>query len=136
MAYREILERQMEYERFLIRQFRERLEQNVKARERYLGACKPFDYASVSGCLPKVRHPDFTMPIAPWFPFYMEYKGLYQKEGYRKRDEETMLLYHLNGIYSPKNLLVFMEGPDGSFHADSILRAINGILVSLWEEFH
>ena len=222
MAYREILERQMEYERFLIRQFRERLEQcpagylqhrrrrgetggeavydqyyhklpgvdvpqylnrqmaplinelkykrileesirrleqNVKARERYLGACKPFDYASVSGCLPKayrdaeipwedadlwkknaprftqsenpyrrdqlihattfglmtrskaeasvaellyacgfsfhyekklvlwdedgtpkVRHPDFTMPIAPWFPFYMEYKGLYQKE--------------------------------------------------------
>ena len=53
MAYREILERQMEYERFLIRQFRERLEQNVKARERYLGACKPFDYASVSGCLPK-----------------------------------------------------------------------------------
>ena len=83
MAYREILERQMEYERFLIRQFRERLEQNVKARERYLGACKPFDYASVSGCLPKVRHPDFTMPIAPWFPFYMEYKGLYQKEEYQ-----------------------------------------------------
>ena len=80
MAYREILERQIEYERFLIRQFRERLEQNVKARDRYLGACKPFDYASVSGCLPKVRHPDFTMPIAPWFPFYMEYKGLYQKE--------------------------------------------------------
>ena len=278
MAYREILERQMEYERFLIRQFRERLEQcppgylqhrrrrgenggeavydqyyhklpgvdvpqylnrqmaplinelkykrmleesirrleqNVKARERYLGACKPFDYASVSGCLPKayrdaeipwedadlwkknaprftqsenpyrrdqlihattfglmtrskaeasvaellyacgfsfhyekklvlwdedgtpkVRYPDFTMPIAPWFPFYMEYKGLYQKAEYRKRDEQTMRLYHLNGIYPPKNLLVFMEGPDGSFHADSILRAINGILVPLWEEFH
>ena len=143
MAYREILERQMAYERFLIRQFRERLEQcppgylqhrrrrgenggeavydqyyhklpgvatpqylnqkmaplinelkykrmleesirrleqNVKARERYLGDCKPFDYASVSGCLLKVRYADFTMPIAPWFPFYMEYKGLYQKE--------------------------------------------------------
>ena len=150
MAYREMVERHMEYERFLLRQFRDRLEkcppgylqhrnssgkkagkavydqyyhklpgmaapqylnrqmaplinelkykrmleesirrleQNVKARERYLGACKPFDYASVSGCLPKVRHPDFTMPIAPWFPFYMEYKGLYQKEEYRKRDE-------------------------------------------------
>ena len=42
MAYREILERQIEYERFLIRQFRERLEQNVKARERYLGAGRVF----------------------------------------------------------------------------------------------
>ena len=42
-----------------------------------------------------------------------------------------MRLYHLNGIYPPKNLIILMEGPDGSFHADSILQTIEGVLVPL-----
>ena len=80
---------------------------------------------------PKTRYPDFTIPIAPWLDYYMEYDGMYQDETYRKRHEETLRLYHLNGIYPPKNLILFMEGPDGAFHADSILQMIEGILVPL-----
>lgn len=80
---------------------------------------------------PKIRYPDFTIPIAPWLDYYMEYDGMFQKEAYRKRHEETMRLYHLNGIYPPKNLIILMEGPDGSFHADSILQTIEGVLVLL-----
>lgn len=277
MAQSEIIERQMEYERFLLHQFRERLkecppgylqrrsikekragkslydqyyhklpgephphylnrqmaplvnelkykrileesirrlEQNVKAREKYLKEYKAFDYQSVSKLLPKayqnveipyededlwrknslrftqsenpyrrellihattfglmtrtkaeasvaeflyacgfsfhyekklylldqdgttkVRYPDFTIPIAPEFSFFIEYKGMYQNKKYRKRDEETMRLYHLNGICPPKNLIVFMEGPDGSFQADSIMGVIQGVLVPLRNAF-
>ena len=56
---------------------------------------------------------------------------MYQNDEYRQRDEETMRLYHLNGIYPPKNLLIFMDGPNGEFHADSILQTIQGILIPL-----
>ncbi|MGN1412724.1 MAG: hypothetical protein ACI4WY_00605 [Anaerovoracaceae bacterium] len=80
---------------------------------------------------PKIRYPDFTIPIAPWLDYYMEYDGMYQDETYRKRHEETLRLYHLNGIYPPKNLIILMEGPDGAFHADSILQTIEGVLVPL-----
>ena len=61
----------------------------------------------------------------------MEYEGMFQNEAYRKRHEETMRLYHLNGIYPPKNLIILMEGPDGAFDADGILQTIEGILVPL-----
>ena len=60
---------------------------------------------------------------------------MFQKEAYRKRHEETIRLYHLNGIYPPKNLMILMEGPDGSFHADSILQTIEGILVPLCNRY-
>ena len=81
----------------------------------------------------KTRYPDFTVPFIDDLAYYMEYDGMYQTEAYRKRHEETMRLYHRNGIYPPKNLILFMEGPDGAFHADSILQTIRGILVPLRE---
>ena len=79
----------------------------------------------------KIRYPDFTLPMIPEYNFFIENKGMYQNDEYRQRDEETMRLYHLNGIYPPKNLLIFMDGPNGEFHADSILQTIQGILIPL-----
>lgn len=58
----------------------------------------------------KIRYPDFTLPMIPEYNFFIENKGMYQNDEYRQRDEETMRLYHLNGIYPPKNLLIFMDG--------------------------
>ena len=75
----------------------------------------------------KVRYPDFTLPIAgeTW---YWEVKGRFQEERYRLRDTETERLYHLNGIYEPKNLIVTKDGPDGSFNTEGVIRIIEGIL--------
>lgn len=76
----------------------------------------------------KVRYPDFTLPVAAGNEWYWEVKGRFQEEGYRQRDTETERLYHLNGIYEPKNLIVTKDGPDGSFHTDGVIRIIEGIL--------
>ena len=42
-----------------------------------------------------------------------------------------MRLYHLNGIYEPKNLLVTMDGPDETFPADDVARIIQCVLLPL-----
>ncbi|MBR4861378.1 MAG: hypothetical protein IKU09_04180, partial [Firmicutes bacterium] len=76
----------------------------------------------------KVRYPDITLPIADE-TWYWEVKGRFQEERYRMRDTETERLYHLNGIYEPKNLIVTKDGPDGSFHAEGVIRIIEGILL-------
>ena len=76
----------------------------------------------------KVRYPDFTLPIPEAQCWYWEVKGRFQEERYRERDTETERLYHLNGIYEPKNLIVTKDGPDGSFHAEAVIRIIEGIL--------
>ena len=75
----------------------------------------------------KVRYPDFTLPL-PGETWYWEVKGRFQEERYRTRDTETERLYHLNGIYEPKNLIVTKDGPDGSFYTEGVIRIIEGIL--------
>lgn len=77
------------------------------------------------------RYPDFTIPLADGRFSYLEHKGMIQNEAYRARDEETMRLYHLNGIFEPKNLIVTKDGPDGVFPADDIARMIQCVLVPL-----
>ena len=74
----------------------------------------------------KIRYPDFTLPLAT--NWYWEVKGRFQEEQYRQRDTETERLYHLNGIYEPKNLIVTKDGPDGSFNTEGVIRIIEGIL--------
>ena len=77
------------------------------------------------------RYPDFTVPLADGQIYYLEHKGMVQDEKYRKRDEETMRLYHLNGIFEPKNLIVTKDGPDETFPAEDVMRLIQCILVPL-----
>ena len=77
------------------------------------------------------RYPDFTIPLAGGLLYYLEHKGMVQNPKYRARDEETMRLYHLNGIYEPKNLLVTKDGPDETFPAEDIARMIQCVLVPL-----
>ena len=75
----------------------------------------------------RVRYPDFTLPTAE-DTWYWEVKGMFQNERYRNRDTETERLYHLNGIYEPKNLIVTKDGPDGSFSTEGVIRIIEGVL--------
>lgn len=77
------------------------------------------------------RYPDFTIPLANGMVYYLEHKGMFQDPKYRARDEETMRLYHLNGIYEPKNLLVTMDGPDETFPADDVAIIIQCVLLPL-----
>lgn len=77
------------------------------------------------------RYPDFTIPLAGGLTYYLEHKGMVQNPKYRARDEETMRLYHLNGIYEPKNLIVTKDGPDEVFPADDVARLIQCVLVPL-----
>ena len=42
-----------------------------------------------------------------------------------------MQLYHRNGIYEPKNLIVTKDGPDGSFDVEAVKRLVYGVLLPL-----
>lgn len=73
------------------------------------------------------RYPDFTFPFAS--PLYLEHKGKMQDEDYAQRDLRTTQLYHLNGIYPPKNLIITMDGPDGAFSSADMERLLRGYIM-------
>lgn len=69
-------------------------------------------------------YPDFTIYLADGTVIYWEHAGLMSDPEYRKRHFEKIALYHENGIYEPKNLIVTMDGPDGSFDVMAINKII------------
>lgn len=73
---------------------------------------------------PKVIYPDFTIVLTNGDIIYWEHKGMYADEKYFERDQRKMWLYYKNGIYEPKNLIVTMDGPDGSIDIESVKRII------------
>lgn len=73
------------------------------------------------------KYPDFTFPFLA--PVYLEHKGMMQDRGYAERDLRTTQLYHYNGIYPPKNLIITMDGPDGAFSGADMERMIRGLLL-------
>ena len=76
-------------------------------------------------------YPDFTIPLKNAEIFYWEHEGLYGDPEYRRRSNEKKKLYFANCIYVPKNLIVTMDGPDGSIDSEGILRVIQGIILPL-----
>lgn len=76
-------------------------------------------------------YPDFTIPLKNAEAFYWEHEGLYGDPEYCKRSNDKKKLYFANCIYAPKNLIITMDGPDGSIDSEGILRVIQGIILPL-----
>ena len=79
----------------------------------------------------RVVYPDFWILLSKELVFYWEHKGLFADAEYFERDQRKMQLYHRNGIYEPKNLIVTKDGPDGSFDVEAVKRLVYGVLLPL-----
>ncbi len=71
-------------------------------------------------------YPDFTIFRPKEDPIYWEHKGMMLDPKYAKRDQWKMDLYYQNGIYTPKNLIITCDGPDGSTDMQSTMKLISG----------
>lgn len=56
---------------------------------------------------------------------------MYGDPEYCKRSNDKKKLYFANCIYAPKNLIITMDGPDGSIDSEGILRVIQGIILPM-----
>lgn len=79
----------------------------------------------------RTLYPDFTILLRDGRIYYWEHEGLLTDLEYVRRNQEKERLYFRNGIYAPKNLIVSMDGSDGSIDADGIRRMAQGLLVPL-----
>lgn len=73
-------------------------------------------------------YPDFQIPLGDGSTLLWEHKGMYGEENYYQRDVRKMQLYHQNGIYQPKNLIVTMDGPDGNMDSMDILFLVQNFI--------
>ena len=54
-----------------------------------------------------------------------------QDKRYIKRDIEREIVYNLNGIYQPHNLLVTEEGANNEFDMEAVKRMVRGVLLPM-----
>ena len=73
-------------------------------------------------------YPDFQIPLGDGTTLLWEHKGMYAEIDYYQRDDRKMQLYHQNGIYQPKNLIVTMDGPDGNMDSEDILFLVQNFI--------
>lgn len=85
-----------------------------------------------NGCT-KVVYPDFTIIGADGRTIYWEHKGLLLDNKYEEMDRRRMRLYHLNGIFQPRNLIVTADGPQGEFCGTEIALIVEKLLVPMTE---
>ncbi|MBR6472564.1 MAG: hypothetical protein IKS99_02390 [Firmicutes bacterium] len=69
-------------------------------------------------------YPDFTITLADGSLYYIEHCGMLDNGDYRNAFFRKLNLYFDNGIYSPKNLLISMAGPDMPFDVASLRRTL------------
>ena len=77
---------------------------------------------------PRTVYPDFTIPIGRNHVVYWEHKGLLGSDEYLLRDAEKTRLYHINGIYQPKNLIVTAEKNGGGLDNEYVEYLVCGFL--------
>ena len=77
---------------------------------------------------PRTVYPDFTIPIGRNHVVYWEHKGLLDSDEYLLRDAEKTRLYHINGIYQPKKLIVTAEKPGGGLDNEYVEYLVGGFL--------
>lgn len=78
----------------------------------------------------RIVYPDFTIFLDNAV-YYWEHEGMLSDPLYFERSQEKKKLYHLNGIYEPKNLIVTAEGADGSIDSEAMKRLACGLLLPL-----
>ena len=74
-------------------------------------------------------YPDFTIVLPDGREIYWEHKGMMSRTNYVERDTEKEIIYNLNGIYQPHNLIVSAEGPDNEFDMEAVRRVVEGVLL-------
>lgn len=74
---------------------------------------------------------DFTIPLIMDYVMYWEHNGLLDDEVYLQRNIDKLRLYHLNGIYQPKNLIITADKPGGGLDSEYIDCLVNNHLVGL-----
>ncbi len=79
----------------------------------------------------KTFYPDFTIILPDGSEIYWEHKGKLSDASYAERDINKEIIYNLNGIYQPHNLIVTAEGPNNEFDMEAVRRVVEGVLLPM-----
>lgn len=79
----------------------------------------------------KTVYMDFVIPLAESYHVGWEHNGLLDDDTYMQRSVEKLRLYHLNGIYQPKNLIITADKPGGGLDNDFIECLVQNYLTGI-----
>ena len=74
---------------------------------------------------------DFVIPLTVEYEMGWEHNGLLDDDEYLQRNVEKLRLYHLNGIYQPKNLIVTADKSGGGLDNEYIECLVQNYLTGL-----
>lgn len=75
-----------------------------------------------------IYYPDFTLLTLDGRKIYWEHFGKLNDPQYRQKTMKKLSDYNLNNIYSPFNLIISMDGPNGSLDLAGIQRVIDSLI--------
>ena len=79
----------------------------------------------------KTAYLDFVVPLTVEYEMGWEHNGLLDDDTYFQRNMEKLRLYHLNGIYQPKNLILTSDKPGGGLDNEYIECLVQNYLTGL-----
>ncbi len=79
----------------------------------------------------KTAYMDFIIPLTPYYEIGLEHNGLLDDEAYFQRNMEKLRLYHINGIYQPKNLIITADKPGGGLDNEYVECLVKNYLTGL-----
>lgn len=79
----------------------------------------------------KTAYMDMVIPLTDQFEVGIEHNGLLDDDEYFERNVEKLKLYHLNGIYQPKNLIITADKPGGGIDSEYIECLVQNYLTGL-----
>ena len=79
----------------------------------------------------KTAYLDFVVPLTPFYEIGLEHNGLLDDDAYFQRNMEKLRLYHMNGIYQPKNLILTADKPGGGLDNEYIECLVQNYLTGL-----
>ena len=79
----------------------------------------------------KTAYMDFIIPLTPFYEIGLEHNGLLDDDTYFQRNMEKLRLYHMNGIYQPKNLIITADKPGGGLDNEYVECLVKNYLTGL-----
>lgn len=79
----------------------------------------------------KTAYLDFVVPLTPFYEMGWEHNGLLDDDAYLECNVEKLRLYHLNGIYQPKNLIITADKSGGGLDNEYIECLVQNYLTGL-----
>lgn len=80
----------------------------------------------------KTAYLDFVVPLTVEYEMGWEHNGLLDDDAYLERNVEKLRLYHLNGIYQPKNLIITADKSGGGLDNEYIECLVQNYLTGLF----